>query len=131
MIPQHRQGETLVLTIGPPRAGLETLTKARVCCVKEVGVVKVRVSGGGGGGSEMRQVLNHDAPWHFDWSPFFKQGRYDRVKLRAIYVPTYPTKNTYMEGYFFFSFPYGSYISRRQITHLPTQGAVGNAISGT
>ena len=44
MILQHRQGRTLVLPIGPPRAGLDTLTEVGVRCVKEVVVVKVRVS---------------------------------------------------------------------------------------
>ena len=49
VILQHRQGWTLVLAIGLPRAGLDTLTKVGVRCMKEVVVVKVRVSGGGGG----------------------------------------------------------------------------------
>ena len=36
VILQHRQGRTLVLAIGPPRAGLDTLTEVGVRCVKEV-----------------------------------------------------------------------------------------------
>jgi hypothetical protein len=41
VILQHRQGRTLVLAIGPPRAGLDTLTEVGVRCVKEVVVVSL------------------------------------------------------------------------------------------
>ena len=44
VILQHRQGRTLVLAIGLPRAGLDTLTKVGVRCMKEVVVVKVRAA---------------------------------------------------------------------------------------
>ena len=62
MILQHRQGRTLVLAIGPPRAGLDTLTEVGVRCVKEVVVVKVRVSGSGGGSSGSRRLQPHQGP---------------------------------------------------------------------
>ena len=61
MILQHRQGRTLVLAIGLPRAGLDTLTKVGVRCMKEVVVVKARVSGGGGGGGR-RRLQPHQGP---------------------------------------------------------------------
>ena len=57
MILQHRQGRTLVLAIGPPRAGLDTLTEVGVRCVTEVVVVKVRVSGGGGAAASQSTYL--------------------------------------------------------------------------
>ena len=62
MILQHRQGRTLVLAIGLPRAGLGTLTKVGVRCIKEVVVAKVRVSGGGGGGGGRRRLQPHQGP---------------------------------------------------------------------
>ena len=64
MILQHKQGGTLVFAIGVPRACLDTLTKVGVRCVKEVVVVKVRVSGGGGGGGDggRRRLQPHQGP---------------------------------------------------------------------
>jgi hypothetical protein len=62
MILQHRQGRTLVLAIGPPRAGLDTLTEVGVRCVKEAAVVEVRVSGGGGSSSGSRRLQPNQGP---------------------------------------------------------------------
>ena len=58
---QHRQQRTLVLAIGPPRAGLDTLTKAGVRCVKAIVVAYIRVVGGGGSSSGCRG-LRHQGP---------------------------------------------------------------------
>ena len=62
MILQHRQVRTLVLAIGLPRAGLDTLTQVGVRCMKEVVVVKVRVRSGGGGSSGRRRLQPHQGP---------------------------------------------------------------------
>ena len=62
MILQHRQGRALVLAIGLPRAGLGTLTKAGVRCVKEVVVLMVRGGGGGRRRFGYECLTNKEAP---------------------------------------------------------------------
>ena len=80
VILQHRQGRALVLAIVLPRAGLGTLTKIGVRCVKEVAVVKVRVGGGGGGGRRKLQPHQGQAPVQDEISP----GESSRLAPRGL-----------------------------------------------